>query len=245
MNKKFWVLIALAVLGIIAGASIGFFQKSEPRDPLDKLFPEEKLKDYMDGTRILIASNLSSKTISGGDILLAEAITPGPVESNQLQPTCLGVLKGLLKQKPNTDWICIFIAEDSALAATSNWLAVAEYHRGQVTVRGGLPSTAQLDSLQSMGIPAHRPNASEAVLVNEIFTANSGLKSDRWELSQTLRGASNASLNRESFFKLELDTRSLADVGAKHGMTGEQVRSLVLGVTRYYWLRMGQELQVQ
>ncbi len=245
MNKKFLLLILLAIAGILAGFAIGFFQKHESGDPLEKILPEEKIKGYMNGTRILLASNLSSKTISGGDVLLAEAITPGPVEPGRLRPTCLGVLKGLLQQNPKADWICVFLAEDSSLAATSNWVAVAEYHHGQITLRGGFPSARQLDSLQSLGIPAHRPDAVEAAMVNEVFTANQGLKSDRWNLSQTLRGASNASLNREGFFKLELDTRTLADVGAKHGMSGDQVRSLVLGVTRYYWLMMGETLEPQ
>ena len=237
MNKRFWLL---AAIGIILGAALGLWQRHEPGDPLAKLFPEKKIHGYIKGMRVLIASNLSSKSISGGDILLAEAITPGPMEPNRLGPTCLGVLKGLLQQRPKADWICVFIAEDSALAATANWLAVAEYHRGQITLRGRPPSPSQLDSLRSLSIIAHRPDAAEAVLVNEVFDTNSGLKAERWELSQTLRGATAASLNRESFFKLELDTRSLADIGKRHNRTGDQVRALVLSVTRYYWFKAGE-----
>jgi hypothetical protein len=230
----------MGLAGILLGISIGFWQKHSPRDPLAKLFPEEKLRGRVEGARVSIVSDLSSKSIGGGDVLLARVILPFHVDANRLDPTSLGILQGVLRQQPNTDWICIFIAEDSALAATSNWVSIAEYHRGEITLRGGHPSPVQIDSLQSLGIPAHRPDSAEAALVNETFVAHPGLRAARWKLSQTLRGATSASLNQEEFFKLELDTRTLFDVEKKHGMTGEQLRQKILGVVRYYWLRMGE-----
>ena len=236
MKKRYWIL---ALLGVVLGAVLGTWRSHSQIDPLAELFPAEKVKGYMEGTVVRIASNLSSKSITGGAIVVAEAITPGPIPPERLGPTCLGVLKGLLQQQRNTDWICVFVAEDSALDATSNWMAVAEYHRGQVTLRGRPPTAAQLDSLRARGMPAHRPDVKEAERVNEVFEANQGLKAERWNLSQTLRGSSPGSLQRESFFRLELDSRSLSDLGKKNGMTGEQLRALVLAVTRYYWLNAG------
>ncbi len=236
MNKRLW---ALAGLGVVLGAGFGFWRAQSQRDPLADLFPAEKIRGYVEGMRLRIASNLTSKSITGGAVLLAEAIAPGPVESSRLGPTCLAVLKGLLQQRRDTEWICVFLAEDSALAATSNWLAVAEYRRGEVTLRGGHPTSSQIDSLKALGLSAHRPDAAETALINEVFEANQGLKAERWRLSQTLRGAP-AGLDRGEFFHLELDSRSLSEAGKRHGMTGDQVRALVLGVTRYYWLRVGE-----
>jgi len=210
------------------------------KDKVEALIPEEKIRGAVEGLKVSLVSNLEAKSISGGDILVAEAVAQGSVPADRLTPTCLRLLKGLLRQRRDAEWICLFLAEDSALAATSNWLAMAEYHRGEVVLRGGHPTLAQLDSLKNAGLSARRLENGEGVILTDVFTAHSGLKGDRWKLSQSLRGATSAALNRESFFQLELDTRILSDVGKKHGRSGDQIRSLVLSVTRYYWLRAGE-----
>jgi len=237
MNKKIWLL---ALLGAALGAGLGFWKGRGKQDPLAELFPPEKTRGFVDGLSVRIASNLSAKSITGGEILVAEAVAPIPVDPERLEPTCLSLLQTLLRQNPKSEWICVFLAEDSALASTSNWLAVAEYQRGRITLRGGHPTAAQIDSLKARGLSAHRPDAKEAALVDAVYSANPGLKTVRWKLAQTLRGARPASLDKQAFFKLELDTRILSDVGKKHGRTGEQLRILTLGVTRYYWLRAGE-----
>jgi hypothetical protein len=240
MNKKIWLL---ALLGAALGAGIGFFQGRSRQDPLTELFPPDRMKGYVENVNIRIAGNLTSKSITGGEILTAEAVAPTRLDPGKLEPTCLAVLRGLLRQNPDAEWICVFLAEDSALAATSNWLAVAEYQRGKIILRGGHPTAGQMDSLRTLGLSVHRPDAREAALVDAVFAANPGLKTERWKLAQTLRGASPASLDRKAFFRLPLDTRATADVGKKYGKTGEQTRNLVLGVTRYYWLRAGEPWQ--
>jgi hypothetical protein len=210
---------------------------------VESLFPEEKIAGAMEGMRVSLLSNLEGKSISGGEILVAEAVAPGPVSPEQLTPTCLRLLKGLLQQRREAEWVCVYLAEDSALAASYNWLATAEYHRGKVTLRGGHPTPSQMDSLRAKGIAVHRPQGGESKLVAEVFAAHSGLKAERWELSQSLRGASLATLDRETFFHLVLDTRKLFDIGKIHGRTGPEIRNLVSGVTRYYWLRAGEPWQ--
>ncbi len=235
MNRRLWMM---AALGALLGVALGVWH-AEHRDALNHLFPADKLQGFEQGTQIFIDTNLTSKTITGGAILIAQAITPGAIPPDRLGPTCLGVLKSLLLQRPHTDWICVFVAEDTDLAATSNWLAEAEYHRGRVTLRGGPPTPRQIDSLRSLGLGVHHPTPAEAALINAAFEAMPGLKADRWQLSQSLRGPSTANLDRETCLNPELETHALYLVGKSHGMNEMQVRDLVLAVTRYYWLRAG------
>ena len=235
MNKRLWLL---AAVGVALGAALGVWQRRGSHDSLADLFPEDKLKNAVPGLQISILGNMTAKSITGGEVIMARAVAPRRIQPIEISPTALNALKGILRQH-KADWICVFLAEDSALAATSNWVAMAEFHRGAITLRGGLPSYQQLDSLKSLGLPVLRPDSEQALLVKEVFDSL-GIKSERWKLSQTLRGASPASLDRDAFLKLELDTRILSDIGKKHGMSGEQVRALVLGVTRYYWFRAGE-----
>jgi len=235
MNKRLWLL---ALIGVLLGVSLGVWKRQSSRDPLDSLFPEDKLKGAVSGIRVSIIGNMTAKSITGGEVILAQAMAPRPFQASEIDPTALNVLREILAQH-KADWICVFLAEDSALEATSNWVAMAEYHRGAITLRGGMPTDQQIDSVKTSGLPILRPDSTQSRLVKEVFDSLS-LKSDRWTLSQSLRGSSSANMDREAFFKLDLNARTLSDIGKKHGMTGDQIRSVVLGVTRYYWLRMGE-----
>ena len=235
MNKKIWLLV---LLGIVLGISIGVLRQRGSRDPLSSLFPEDKLKGAVSGIQVSIIGNLMTKSITGGEVILAQAVAPRPLQPSEVNPTALNVLRGILSQR-KADWICVFLAEDTALAGTSNWVVMAEYNRGTITLRGGLPTDLQIDSVKASSFPILRPDSIQSHLVWEVFDSLS-LRADRWTLSQSLRGSSSANLDRENFFKLDLNARTLSDIGKKHGMTGDQVRSTVLGVTRYYWLRMGE-----
>ena len=238
MKKPIWLL---ALIGVVLGVFIGILQNHQSHDPLEELFPAEKLKDAVADVRVGILGNLTAKSIMGGDILLARAITPRPLQPSEISSTVLNILRGILRQN-KADWICVYLADDSILAATSNWTAVAEYHRGKITLMGGLPTSSQLDSVRASGLSILRPDSVQSRLVGEVFDSLR-IKSDRWKVSQTLRDASAASMDRGEFFRLELDTRELFNIGKKHAMTGDQVRVLVLSVTRYYWLNAGKVLE--
>ncbi len=236
MKKSIWVF---AIFGVLLGSGLGFLRAHKAKDPLVELFPPEKLKGYVENVSIRIASNLKQTSINGKKSLQAEAVSPLFIPPEKLEATCLAILQGVLRQNKDFDWITIYLAEDTSLSATSNWLAVAEYQAGKITIRGGPPTPAQCDSLQTLGITVIRPDAKTAALINAVFSGSPGLKLERWKLSQNLRGATEASLNKEQFFQLSLNTKALAEEGKKFGLTAEKTRQQVMGITRYYWQRAG------
>src|SRR5690606_32388918 len=107
---------------------------------------------------------------------------------------------------PEAEWICVFIAEDSAMAAGSNWVGVAEFRQGKVTLTGGMPTPSQLDSLAKAGMPTARPTAGDLKAVAAVYERAGSLAANRWRLSQTLLGAGSGRLDKTDFFKPEMET---------------------------------------
>lgn len=234
MDKK---IIILAIFGAIGGVALGIWRSPERKGAASAdLFPPEKLQGYLQDTRI--------KVVEAGKVrgsVIAWAITPYGIKPEQVPPTGYGALKAVRKSYPDADWISVFIAEDSAMAEASNWVALAEFRGGAVHLTGGLPTQAQLDSLAGMGQPLRRPAPQDLKVAAAVFDSTGGLSSDRWDLSRTLMGATGA-VDKTRFANLDLETPVLHAVGKANGLPAKEVQATVVGVTRYYWLRAGDPL---
>lgn len=238
MDKKIWIL---GLLGILAGLGLGVFRTMKNGQVAAKaaqdLFPPEKLNGYVQGTHVEVRED-----DKGGRPVLAVAVTPYGIKPEQVSPTGYGALKALRHSFPKADWISVFIAEDSAMAEASEWVGVAEMRGGKVTVTGGIPSKAGIDSLSKAGGPVHRPTPADLKAVAALFDSTSGLSAERWDLSHVLLGAGSGRVDKSSFFVLHLQTASLHAAAKAVGMDPKQLQSLALGVTRFYWAKAGDPL---
>lgn len=237
MSNKIILLAGIAALG---GVGLGVFQAMQKRGQQTQaadLFPAEKLAGYVQGTNIRIVEDGK-----GGRPVLAIAITPYGIKPEQVVPTGYGALKAVKRSYPKTDWISVFLAEDSAMADASNWVGVAEVRAGVVTVTGGVPTQAQIDSLGKLGQPFHRPTQAELKAVAAVYDSTAELASERWSLSQTLLGAGSGRIDKTHFLTLDLETNALHSAAKTVGMDPKQLQGLVGGVTRYYWSMAGNPL---
>lgn len=237
MSKKIWILALLAALG---GMGLGVFQAMQKRGKQTQaqdLFPPEKLNGYLQGTQIHVREDGQ-----GGRPVVAVAVTPFGIRPEQVGPTGYGALKALRRSFPKSDWISVFIAEDSALAEASEWAGVAELRAGKVTVTGGIPSPRGIDSLAKLGNPVRRPSRADAKAVAALFDSTAGLSAERWEVSQALLGAGSGRIDKSRFFTLDLETASLHAAAKALGMDPKQLQSLAFAVTRFYWAKAGDPL---
>lgn len=229
--------ILLGVIGAIGGTALAILLSPERKtSAAAELFPEEKLAGYRPDTRITIVDPGKA-----GGAVIAWAFTDFGIRPEQVSPTAYFALKNVRKSYPDADRIAVFVAEDSAMAKASNWVALAELHAGAVRVRGGLPTQAQLDSLASMGQPLRRPTPEDIRVAAAVFDSTGGLAKERWKLSRTLVGAP-AGLDKARFANLDLETPVLHSVGKATKRSAKDVQATVVGVTRYYWLRAGDPL---
>lgn len=229
--------IAFAVIGAVGGTALAIFLSPERKTAAAAdLFPEEKLQGYRTDTRITVVDPGKA-----GGAVIAWAFTDFGIRPEQISPTAYFSLKHVRKSYPDADRIAVFVAEDSAMAKASNWVALAEFHAGVIRVRGGLPTEAQLDSLAAMGQPLRRPTLQDIRVAAAVFDSTGGLAKERWKLSRTLVGAP-AGIDKARFANLDLETTVLHSVGKASGRSAKEVQATVVGVTRYYWLRAGDPL---
>jgi len=235
LEKKFIILALLAAL--CAGGLAVFQSRAKLSAPAADLFPAEKLVGQVQDTHISVREDGK-----GGRPVLATAFTSYGIKPELVSPTGYGALKTLHRSFPKADWISVFIAEDSAMEAASNWICVAELRGGKVTVTGGVPTAAQIDSLGRLSQPFHRPTAAELKAVAAVFDSTASLAAERWDLSQSLLGAGSGRVDKSHFFNLDLETNALHGAAKAVAMDPKQLQSLVLGVTRYYWSKAGDPL---
>ena len=235
-RKQIWLMGAI---GAVLGFGIAYLQAPQAQDPLEEVFPDSALTGAVSGMRLQILSNLGSQSITGGKVVMAEAYFPESAPESVWKPSLLSSLRSLLIQEPESEWICVYLARDSLFAAAYQWIAVGEYYRGQVTLRGGPPGQAEMDSLRAKGKAIRPPEPGDGKLLAEVFAATPGLKHDRLTLSATLRGANTAQLDKEALLRLKLDTRALSEVAKAHDLKPLELRETVLAVNAYHWLRAG------
>jgi len=233
MNKKMIILVTVGALG---GMALGIFRSPERKAAAgDEVFPQEKLEGYVANTVVKLVDKGQARRP-----VIALAVTPYGLKPEQVSPTGYGALKTLQGQFPEAEWICVFIAEDSAMAAGSNWVGVAELRQGKVTLTGGMPTPSQLDSLGKAGMPTIRPSAQDLKAVAAVYERAGSLAANRWRLSQTLLGAGSGRIDRTGFFKLEAETTALHGAAKAMGKSPKEMQALLQSVTRYYWLRAGE-----
>lgn len=235
MDKKVIVLACLAALG---GIGLGILRSPERKGvKAENLFPPEKLAGYIKNTSIKIVENGKN-----GRPITAIAITHYGMKPEEVSPTGYGALQALHHQYPKTDWVSVFIAEDSAMADASNWVGVAELRNGNVTVTGGLPSQKEMDSLAQVGQPLIRPTEKDLAATAMLFDSTQGLAGERWELSQSLLGAGSGRIDKSHFFTLDLETATLHSVAKSLGQDPKLLQKTALDVTRFYWMKAGNGL---
>lgn len=240
MKKSF---LLLALVGVGLGIGIGFL--SGPKgDPLAELLPATTLNGYIEGTQVAIMANAKGRSISGGSLLMAEGWAPSGIPEEKLLPTVYGALKAVLQQNRKAEVVRLYLAEDSLRARAYQWVAMAEYRRGRITVTGGFPSSQQIDSLKAMGLEARRPTLAEAKAIAAVFDRTGGLGAERLEVSQSI-SVPRAGNPPAAFFDLPLETKVLAAVGKENGLKAMELKDALLAVNRFYWLRAGQILAVR
>lgn len=234
MDKK---ILILAALGAVGGVALGIWRSPERKaGAAQDLFPAEKLQGWVKETRI--------KVVEAGKVrgtVIAWAIAPYGIKPELVSPTGYGALKAVKAQYPDADWISVFIAEDSAMAAASNFVALAEFRAGSVHLSGGFPTQAQLDSAAVPGQTLRRPTPEDLKVAAVVFDSTGGLASDRWDLARTLMGGTGH-IDKSRFANLDLETATLGRVAKELGKPLKEVQGTVIGVTRYYWLRAGDPL---
>ncbi|MDB5049092.1 MAG: hypothetical protein JWO30_2163 [Fibrobacteres bacterium] len=235
MDKKFIILALLAA--VCAGGLAVFQSRAKLSAPAADLFPAEKLEGQVQGTRITVKEDGS-----GGRPVLATAITSFGIKPELVSPTGYGVLKTVRRSYPKADWISVFIAEDSAMEAASNWVGVAEMRGGKVIVTGGIPNKAQIDSLGKLSQPFHRPTQADLKAVATLFDSAGSLTAERWDVSQSLLGSGSGRIDKSRFFSLDVETPALHAAAKSLGMDPKQLQSLAQGVTRFYWSKAGDPL---
>lgn len=236
MDKKVVILAALAALG---GIGLGILRAPARKggEQAQDLFPPEKLLGQVANTSIQVVEDGKD-----GRPVLAIAITQFGIKREQISPTGYGALHALHRQYPKTDWISVFIAEDSAMADASNWVAVAELRLGKVTITGGIPTQAEFDSLRNIGQPLKRPAPGDLLAVAMVFDSTEGLSSERWELSQSLLGAGSGLIDKSNFLDLDLETTALHSVAKAVGQEPKDLQATLQNVIRFYWMKAGETL---
>lgn len=235
MDKK---IIILALLAAAGGVILGIIRSPERKGAQGQdAFPAEKLLGYVENTKIAVKEDGA-----GGRPVLAIATTPYGIKPEQVSPTGYGALKALRRSFPKNDWISVFIAEDSAMAEASNWVGMAELRGGKVTVTGGIPTQAQIDSLGKLGPAFRRPTQEDLKAVAALFDSTASLSSERWGLSQTLLAAGSGRIDKSRFFALDLETASLHAAAKAQGMDAKSLQALAQGVIRFYWSLAGDPL---
>lgn len=235
MDKK---VIILAVLAAVGGIGLGILRSPERKgQKAQDLFPPEKLLGYATNTSIKVVQDGK-----GGRPISAIAIAPFGLKPEQVSPTGYGALHALHRQYPKTDWISVFIAEDSAMADASNWVGVAELRQNKITVTGGIPSQKELDSLTKAGIPLKRPTQADLKLVAMVYDSTQDLAGERWDLSQTLLGAGSGLVNKSNFLSLDLETATTHSIGKALGHDAKEISATADAVTRFYWMKASDPL---
>lgn len=236
-------LLVMILLGAALGALLGYW-KGPKGDPLAKLLPAKDLAGYLEGTKVAIMANAKGRSITGGSLLCAEGWAPAGIAPQNLLPTVYGALKAVLQQNRGADVVRLYLAEDSLLARSYQWAAVAEYRRGRITVTGGFPSESSLDSLRRLGLEARRPTPVEAKALAQLFDQTGGLAAERLEISQALSIPAGGA-SPESHFRLSLETPVLAKVGKPLGLKPQELKDAAMAINRYYWLRAGQIIAIR
>jgi hypothetical protein len=235
MDKKVIILAALAAIG---GIGLGVLRSPARKgQKAQELFPAEKLQGYVKNTAIKVVEDGK-----GGRPVLAVAVAPFGIRPEQVSPTGYGALLALHRQFQTNDWVSVFIAEDSAMADASNWVGVAELRLGKITVTGGIPTQAVLDSLRHIGQPLKRPTPEDLLAVAAVYDSTGGLAGERWELSQNLLGAGSGRVDDSHFLVLDLETGALHSVAKALGKDPKDLQTTVQNVTRYYWMKAGKPL---
>jgi hypothetical protein len=235
LDKK---IIILAILAAIGGIALGIIRSPQRKTAQGQdLFPPEKLQGYVENTHISVKEDGK-----GGRPVLAVAVTPYGIKPEQVSPTGYGALKALHRSFPKTDWVSVFIAEDSAMAEASNWVGVAELRGGKVTVTGGIPNQAQMDSIAKLGRFLRRPAPEDLKAVAALYDSTGSLAQERWDLSQTLLGAGSGRIDKSHFLSLDLETNALHAAAKALGKDPKQLQAMALGVTAFYWAKAGDPL---
>jgi hypothetical protein len=235
MDKK---VIILAVVAALGGIGLGVLRSPERKgQKAQDLFPPEKMQGYVANTAIKVVEDGT-----GGRPIVAVAVTPFGIKPEQVSPTGYGALKALHRQFPKTDWVSVFIAEDSAMADASNWVGVAELRQGRIVVTGGIPTQADMDSLRRIGQPLKRPTQEDLQAAAAVYDSTGSLTSERWDLSQTLLGAGSGRIDKSHFFTLDLETASLHSAAKALGKDPKNLQATLQGVTRFYWMKAGDPL---
>lgn len=235
MDKK---VIILAVIAAMGGIGLGILRSPERKgEKAQNLFPSEKLQGYVKNTSIKIVSDGKN-----GRPISAIAIAEYGMKPEQVSPTGYGALQALHHQYPTTDWISVFIAEDSAMGEISNWVGIAELRLGKVTVTGGLPTQSEIDSLNHIGQTLKRPSKTDLIATATLFDSTQGLAGERWDLSQALLGAGSGRIDKSHFLTLDLETATLHAVAKSLGQEPKALQKTATEVVRYYWLKAGNPL---
>ncbi len=236
-------LLVMMLIGALLGGFLGYLNGPKG-DPLAKLLPAKDLTGYLEGTKVAIMANAKGRSITGGSLLCAEGWAPAGIAPQFLLPTVFGALKAVLQQNREADVVRLYLAEDSLLARAYQWVAVAEYRRGRITVTGGFPTEASLDSLRKLGLQARRPTQIETKALAQLFDQTGGLAAERLEVSQSLNIPAGGA-SPESHFRLSLETPVLAKVGKPLGLKPQELKDAALAINRFYWLRAGQIIAIR
>jgi hypothetical protein len=231
-NKK---VIILAVIAALGGIGLGILRSPERKgQKAQDLFPPEKLAGQVANTNIKVIE--SGKN---GRPVLAIAVSQFGIKPEQVSPTGYGALHALHRQYPKTDWVSVFIAEDSAMADASNWVGVAELRLGKITITGGIPTQADFDSLRRIGQPLKRPTQEDLLAVAAVYDSTEALSSERWDLSQTLLGAGSGRIDDSRFLFLDLETTALHAAAKAVAKEPKDLEKTLADVTRFYWMKAG------
>jgi hypothetical protein len=233
VRKKGIVSVAI---GAVIGFSLAIWLSPERKAAaVQDMFPPERLEGQAEFRIGVLEPG------TGGGPVLARVVTAYGIRDEQVAPTGYAALKALRKEYPEAPRIAAFLAEDSAMARAGNWVGLAQLHDGAVSVTGGLPSRAQLDSLAALGQPLRRPTPEDLRLAAEVMDSTVNIYPRRWNLSRTLVGAP-AVHDKQRFMELDLDTRAVYLAAKARGLPAKDVKARVLDVARYYWLRAGDPL---
>jgi hypothetical protein len=113
--------------------------KQEPRaNSLERLFPEKALAGAVNSN--FNGEQHPGKAVTGGILIEGRAIVQKDIRNDQIKPTAMAVLKGLKSKNPNVEWFHVFLTNDQRMVECSNWIAIAEYKEGKISIAGGLPT---------------------------------------------------------------------------------------------------------
>ncbi len=160
--------------------------------------------------------------INNGILVLGDVVGLKNIQNAQIRPIAVDVISALKKEYPGCEGFGIWMSDDERMRESGNYIAIVDYKNGQFSIRGGIPTDAEINEYKNWNVgPIMRPT-NEGM---DVVLAFAKIKQDAHQKGQYLS-----------------DSEIYPILADKFKMPISKIKEYHVGISHYYMYKMGKPL---